>query len=278
MKDYDPVRDMALLKVNLQISVPFLNISNTLPRQGESVIAIGNPRGYEGSVSNGIVAAIRDFDNNTWVQFTAPISPGSSGGALLNLNGEIIGMPTKLRTDGQNLNFAVAPTVLSRFLSTAITKPARALITQLLKPQSVPRMQTPKTPNGNDIISGAKILRDDDEYEMYLLTDDIRYDRSTQSAAFVTVWLPKEKAKIKMRRESDFNIPAGTDLGPCILLYVANFRENKYLHLRTVNLCMDGSVARDYIKPERQYKWSTPGKGNRAETLMKAVKQQLRIR
>ena len=277
VKDYDLVRDMALLKVSLQISVPFLNISNTLPRQGEAVIAIGNPRGYEGSVSNGIVAGIRDFDNNTWVQFTAPISQGSSGGALVNLNGEIIGMPTKLRTDGQNLNFAVAPTVLSRFLSTAINKPARAF-SQPVKPQPVPRPQTPKALNGNATIPGAEFVRRDDEYEMYLYTDQIVYDRKTQEAAFITLWRPTEKAKAKMRADPYFYIPKGTDLGVCVLLYVAKFRDNKYLHLRTINYCLDGSVARDYIKPENEFIWRTPKKGSRPDILMKAVKKQLRIR
>ena len=68
-------------------------------------MAVGNPKGYEGTVSNGIISAFRE--NNTWIQFTAPISQGSSGGALINLRGEVVGMPTKLRTDGQNLNFAI---------------------------------------------------------------------------------------------------------------------------------------------------------------------------
>ena len=275
VKDYDPVRDMALLQVNLQNSVPFLRISSILPRQGEAVIAIGNPRGYEGSVSNGIVAGIRDFDNNTWVQFTAPISPGSSGGALLNLNGEIIGMPTKLRTDGQNLNFAVAPTVLSRFLGEAISKPARAFITQPVKPKPVPYIQAQKAP---DDIPGVKFVRRDDEYEMYLYTDKIDYDRKTQNAAFITLWQPTEKAKAKMRADPYFNVPKGTDLGVCVLLYIANFRDNKYLHLRTINFCIDGSVARDYVKPEDEFIWRTPKKGSRPDILMSAVKKQLRIR
>ena len=98
VKDYDFVRDMALLKVNLQNLVPFLKISNTLPRQGEAVIAIGNPSGkeriYDNTVSDGIVSAIREVDNNLWVQFTASVSPGSSGGAVVNLQGEVIGMTT----------------------------------------------------------------------------------------------------------------------------------------------------------------------------------------
>ena len=92
VKDFDAERDIALLKAKeirssslarLMIK-PSLKISNTLPRIGEAVLAIGNPRGLSGTVSDGIVSAIRQGDNNLWVQFTAPVSPGSSGGALVN--------------------------------------------------------------------------------------------------------------------------------------------------------------------------------------------------
>ena len=119
VKDYDSVRDMALIKVNMPYSVPFLRISSVLPKQGEAVIAIGNPKGLRGTVSDGIVSAIRHEDNNTWVQFTAPISGGSSGGALFNLKSEVVGMPTlgSVKEDVQNINFAVASTVLNQFLS-----------------------------------------------------------------------------------------------------------------------------------------------------------------
>ena len=116
IKDYDSKNDMALIVINSG-STPFLKISQVLPRQGESVIAIGNPKGLEGTVSNGIISAFRE--NNKWVQFTAAISPGSSGGALINLRGEVVGMPTQYMTEGQNLNFAVAPTLLNNFFKTA---------------------------------------------------------------------------------------------------------------------------------------------------------------
>lgn len=141
IKDYDAQRDMALLKVNVAYAVSFLTIRNKLPKQGEAVIAIGNPRGYVDTVSNGIVSAIREFNNNLWVQFTAPISPGSSGGALFNVQGEVVGMPSLIRNDAQNMNFAVAPTVLTQFLRSAINKPARALRSSE-KHQTVSRPQS----------------------------------------------------------------------------------------------------------------------------------------
>ena len=281
VKDYDSVRDMALLKVNLSYSSPFLKISTTLPKQGEAVIAVGNPRGYTGTVWNGIVSSIREFDDNLWVQFTAPISPGSSGGALVNLQGEVIGMPTKLRTDGQNLNFAVAPTVLSQFFSSAINKPARSLVrADTPRPAPLPKTPSaPRRPNPRRQLPGTKFVRSDDGYEMYLYTQGIEYDRQTHLASFITLWWPTEKSKAQMRQDPNFDIPPGMDLGVCMLVYVANLRENTYVHLRTINFCDDGeTIARDYIKPSYEIKWRRPAKGSRPEALMNEVKKQLRIR
>lgn len=74
---------------------------------GEKVIAIGSPLGLESSVSDGVVSALRTFDAAPVIQTTAAISPGSSGGVLLNTKGEVIGVTTFNVKGGQNLNFAV---------------------------------------------------------------------------------------------------------------------------------------------------------------------------
>jgi S1-C subfamily serine protease len=79
---------------------------------GDKVVAIGNPRGLEGSVSEGIVSAIRGAGNVTMLQTTAPISPGSSGGPLFSLGGEVIGVTTATLRDSQSLNFAVPAALL----------------------------------------------------------------------------------------------------------------------------------------------------------------------
>ena len=114
---------------------------------------------------------------------------------------------------------------------------------------------------------------------MYLLTQSIEYDRATQSALFITLWIPTEKSKREMRKDPHFRpAPAGEDLGNCLLVYNVNFQYNTYLHLRTVNFFTDGSVARDYIKPSDEIKWRKAPKGSRIESLMKEVKKQLRIR
>jgi hypothetical protein len=75
---------------------------------GEEVVAIGNPLSLESTVSNGIVSAIRTEDKEgKFLQITAPISPGSSGGPLFNMAGKVVGITTSHIKGGENLNFAI---------------------------------------------------------------------------------------------------------------------------------------------------------------------------
>jgi tetratricopeptide (TPR) repeat protein len=69
---------------------------------------IGNPFGLEGSVTNGIVSAVRDIPGfGRIIQITAPISPGSSGSPVVNMQGQVIGVATLQITGGQSVNFAI---------------------------------------------------------------------------------------------------------------------------------------------------------------------------
>ena len=78
-------------------------------RIGETVFAIGSPRGMELTISNGIASGFREMKNGTkMVQTTAPFSPGSSGGGLFDDQGRLVGITTLIAKDSQNLNFAVS--------------------------------------------------------------------------------------------------------------------------------------------------------------------------
>ena len=112
----DEEHDLALLKVT-GISTPVLPLANSDAVQiGETVYAIGNPQGFlEGTVSDGIISSIRGESNKKWLQMTAPISPGSSGGPVLNTRGEVIGVSVG-DINGQNLNFAVPSNYLKALL------------------------------------------------------------------------------------------------------------------------------------------------------------------
>jgi tetratricopeptide (TPR) repeat protein len=105
----DGESDLALLQVDVptEFAVP-LPIEKNTPQEGESVVVIGNPFGLEGSVSNGIVSAVREISGyGKIIQITAPISPGSSGSPVVNMRGQVIGIATLQAEEGQSLNFAV---------------------------------------------------------------------------------------------------------------------------------------------------------------------------
>src|SRR5204863_9460196 len=85
-----------------------LPLHRTSPQEGESVVVIGSPLGLEGSVTNGIVSAVRDIPTfGRIIQITAPISSGSSGSPVVNMHGQVIGIATLQITGGQSVNFAI---------------------------------------------------------------------------------------------------------------------------------------------------------------------------
>lgn len=100
--------DLAVIRISKQLSpLPIYNGAQKLVR-GQKVVAIGSPLGLFNSVSDGIISGFRNIRNVDMIQFTAPISPGSSGGAVLNMRGEVIGISTAGFDDGQNINLAVS--------------------------------------------------------------------------------------------------------------------------------------------------------------------------
>lgn len=109
----DTSHDLAVLAVP-SLSAPALPIGDSSKLAvGDTIYAVGNPRGLEGTFSEGIVSSIRNLDSQIILQITAPISPGSSGGAVLNDRGEVVGVAVATFKDGQNLNFAIPSTYLA---------------------------------------------------------------------------------------------------------------------------------------------------------------------
>ena len=121
----DKTNDLALLKVTAPGIKPLPLGNSTDVKIGETVYVAGNPKGLEGTFSNGIISSRRDKNAKERLQMTAPISPGSSGGPVLNSKGEVIGVSFMTLVGGQNLNFAIP----SRYLTELLTKskPAKPL-------------------------------------------------------------------------------------------------------------------------------------------------------
>jgi S1-C subfamily serine protease len=103
----DPELDLLIAKTSIKNINPIPFGDSDTITIGEEIIAIGNPAGLEGTVSNGIVSGIRKSEGFKLIQITAPISPGSSGGPVFNSTGKVIGVATAYLDIGQNLNFAM---------------------------------------------------------------------------------------------------------------------------------------------------------------------------
>ncbi len=113
----NPAYDIAVLQFQAS-EVPFVPINKAIIAQaGEHVWAIGSPKGLEGSISEGVISRPqREIKGVDFIQFTAPISRGSSGGGLFNLNGRMLGITTSavVEEGAQNLNFAVPVKYIDR--------------------------------------------------------------------------------------------------------------------------------------------------------------------
>ena len=123
----DEDNDLALLKVSVS-GIKSLPIGNSdAIKIGETVYVAGNPKGLEGTFSDGIISSRRDKYTKERFQMTAPISPGSSGGPVLNGKGEVIGVSVAAHQhlDAQNLNFAIPSNHLKTLLT--LSKSAKSL-------------------------------------------------------------------------------------------------------------------------------------------------------
>src|SRR5690349_21840253 len=118
----DAEGDIALLKIDPPSpAIRPLPLDKTSPQEGESVVVIGNPLGLEGSVTNGIVSAVRDIPTfGRIIQITAAISSGSSGSPVVNMQGQVIGIATLQVTGGQSVNFAIPSERISQLQATTL--------------------------------------------------------------------------------------------------------------------------------------------------------------
>ena len=113
---YNSLLDLAVIRIDRKLQpLPVYRGRKPLVR-GQKVVAIGSPLGLFNSVSNGIISGFRRMNDVDMIQFTAPISHGSSGGAVLNMYGEVIGVSTAGIDEGQNLNLAVGYEFINTFI------------------------------------------------------------------------------------------------------------------------------------------------------------------
>lgn len=135
---FDDERDIAIIQLD-QSGAPFVPISlaEDLPRKGEEVAAFGAPLGLSFTASKGTISNVRDgrelHMKGMYLQTDTPISPGNSGGPLVSMMGEVVGMNSFQMAIGQNLNFAVSVNDIREVL-----KQSQGKSPQKITPTSVP--------------------------------------------------------------------------------------------------------------------------------------------
>ncbi len=127
----DPDTDLAILQLDLKKNVPVMPLGHSdRLRVGDVVLAIGNPVGLSQTVTQGIVSAtgrgqlgVATFEN--FIQTDAPINVGNSGGALINANGELVGINTAVLAKNlgvEGIGFAIPVNLVRGVMSEILTK------------------------------------------------------------------------------------------------------------------------------------------------------------
>jgi len=132
--------DIAIIKIDLR-QPPLSTGDDRLSKIGQKIYAIGNPEGLEGTVSEGIISGFRKINEDfRLMQITAPISPGSSGGPVINEKGEVIGIASASILLAQNLNFAIpSKKVIEIFEGKKLNLPFKKNNLPLVKDKLVPK-------------------------------------------------------------------------------------------------------------------------------------------
>jgi S1-C subfamily serine protease len=113
----DEEKDLVLLGIKQASATPLPLGATEGIAVGERVYAVGNPYGLEGTMSEGIISGLRTAGAMQLFQISAPISPGNSGGPVLDTRGQVIGIAVGTFKEGQNLNFAIPASYLKTCLS-----------------------------------------------------------------------------------------------------------------------------------------------------------------
>lgn len=201
-KLFDEKRDIAIIQLEAT-GAPFLpmRLAKTLPRKGVEVAAFGAPLGLSFTATKGTISNIRagselGMEGARYIQTDTPISPGNSGGPLVSMEGEVIGMNTFQMAKGQNLNFAVSVDDIREVLAASENNSVTPIT-----PQSVPsRRGSAEIPQMVDI-SGTeradKLLAQMNEAAIFIKPFEI--DPSGRINEFMFVKFEKTvKTRLKM--------------------------------------------------------------------------------
>ncbi len=154
---YDEAKDLAILELADTTDITPLVLGNSSKlKHGNKISTIGSPLGLINMVSEGIISGFIAENSSTYIQFTAPISNGSSGGALLNNKGELIGIVSSHFHDGNNMNVAIPAYEIDNVLSSG--KANMNLIDfYSLREHSIPTYNVQELFEKKESLSGKKV-------------------------------------------------------------------------------------------------------------------------
>lgn len=169
----DSARDIAIARIEGEgaADLPILKLSAAVARKGETVVALGSPLGLAFTATKGVVSAIRDGaeisrqlgseaiqggeHKGSWVQLDAALSPGNSGGPVVNGAGEVVAMSTLASQGAQNLNFGISCQDISKILGTV---DAGASLTPLASGVGeVVSKRSPRAPSDEGVVDAKEI-------------------------------------------------------------------------------------------------------------------------
>lgn len=238
----DPDQDLALLKVTDLRGAPLPMATGKPAEIGQRVYAVGNPKGLQGTFSEGIVSAKRSDNSRTLVQITAPISPGSSGGPVLDKDGAVIGIATATLKDGQNLNFAVGVDALAALLAGSKGD---------VKPFGGPARKKAALPDGKALgsaITFTEFMWDkvyDFEGGSYTVTIRNALNRPVKSVIALVVFYDAKKAPLET------SVLTFDDVIPAGLARLARGSVDGTLKVRVSELIMSGTAYNRHPIPGR---------------------------
>jgi serine protease Do len=148
----DSHRDIAALRIEASDLAPAVSADSSLIRSGELAIAIGNPLGFVGALTSGVIQAVGPIprlSSQSWVQAGVRLAPGNSGGPLADARGRVIGINTMVAGD---IALAIPSNDVRDFLSFG---PSSAWLGVTVSPVKIPRT---KDPGGNSQMFGLVLL------------------------------------------------------------------------------------------------------------------------
>lgn len=155
-REPDVARDICVIKIDCPVEkLRSIALAKKIPRKGEDLVAFGAPLGLDFTATKGIMSATRSGKDlgeligvvghtGTWVQHSVPISPGNSGGPLVNMQGEVVAVNTMILLEGQNLNFAISSLDVAEVV-------AQRTPLKELRPGSIPMLKQSARPQIIDI-------------------------------------------------------------------------------------------------------------------------------